>query len=98
MGRGLELRIKGHLYEIREVNDQVIGTRQGFPMAEKGYKKTLQSVADCSKTELVDQVANNIKEQIRTQEERPSNQAIRRDARMLLADEGIVADTYLNTA
>lgn len=98
MDRSLELRIKGHLYEIREVNNQVLGTRQGFPMAEKGYNKTLQSVADCSNPDLVDQVANNIKEQIRTHEDRPSNQAIRRDARMLLADKGIVADSYLNTA
>lgn len=98
MDRGLELRIKGHLYEIREINDQVLDTRQGFPMAERGYQKTLQSVADCSNLELVDQVANKIKEHIRTREERPSNRAIRRDARLLLADEGIAADNYLNTA
>lgn len=98
MDRGLELRIKGHLYEIREINHQVFGTRQGFPMAEKGYNKTLQSVADCSNPELVDQVANNIKEQIRTCEERPNNRAIRRDARMLLADKVIAPNSYLNTA
>ncbi|SEG66437.1 hypothetical protein SAMN04488133_3103 [Halobellus limi] len=98
MDRRLELRIKGHLYEIREVNDQVLSSRQGFPMAEKGYQKTLKSVASCSNSELVDRVANNIKEQIRSREERPSNRSIRRDARMLLADEGIVADNYLNAA
>lgn len=98
MDRGLELRIKGHLYEIREINDQVLGTRQGFPMAERGYQKTLQSVASCSNPELVDRVAKNVKEQIRSCEERPSNRSIRRDARMLLADEGIVADNYLNMA
>jgi len=98
MDRALELRIKGHIYEIREINDQVLGTRQGFPMAERGYQKTLQSVASCSNTELVDRVANKIKDQIHSREERPSNQSIRRDARMLLADEGIVADKYLNTA
>jgi len=98
MDRGLELRIKGHLYEIREINDQVLGTRQGFPMAEKGYEKTLQSVASCSNPELVDQIAYDIKDKIRSREERPSNRSIRRDARMLLADEGIVADNYLNKA
>ncbi len=98
MDRGLELRIKGHLYEIREVNDQVLKSRQGFPMAENGYRKTLQSVASCSNPELVDRVANDIKDQIRSREERPNNRSIRRDARMLLADEGIVADNYLNSA
>ena len=98
MDRGLELRIKGHLYEIRETNDEAIGSRQGYPMAENGYEKTLQSVANCSNPELVDQVAENIKEHLRTQEERPRNRSIRRDARMLLAEEEIVADRYLNTA
>jgi hypothetical protein len=98
MDRGLELRIKGHLYEIRETNDEVIDSRQGYPMAEKGYEKTLRSVANCANPELVDQVAENIKEHIRAREERPKNQSIRRDARMLLAEEEIVADRYLNTA
>ena len=98
MDRGLELRVKGHLYEIREVNDEVLDSQQGFPMAEEGYKETLQSVADCSNSELVDRVANSIKEDIRSNEERPSNRSVRRDARMLLAEEGFVADNYLNTA
>ena len=98
MDRGLELRIKGHLYEIRAINDDVLGTRQGYPVSEEAYERTLQSVADCSTPELVDQVAESIKEHIRTREERPSNQSLRRDARMLLAEEEIVADNYLNTA
>jgi len=98
MDRGLELRIKGHLYEIRETNDEVIDSRQGYPMAEKGYEKTLQSVANCSNPELVDHVAQNIKDHICTREERPRNQSIRRNARMLLAEKDIVADHYLNKA
>lgn len=98
MDRSLELRIKGHLYEIREINDEVLDSQQGFPMSKEGYKKTLQSVADCSNPELVDQVANSIKEHIRSHEERPSNRSVRRDARMDLAEEGIVADSYLNRA
>jgi hypothetical protein len=98
MDRYLELRIKGHLYEIGEANNEVIDTRQGFPMAKKGYEKTLMSVASCSNPELVDQIANNIKEHIRSHEERPSNRSVRRDARMLLAEEEIAADSYLNNA
>lgn len=98
MDRSLELRVKGHLYEIREINDEVLDSQQGFPMAEEGYKKALQSVADCSNSELMDRVANSIKEDIRSSEERPSNRSVRRDARMLLAEEGFVADNYLNTA
>jgi|APHM01.1.fsa_nt_gi hypothetical protein len=98
MDREIELRMKGHLYEIREVNDQVLDARQGLPMSEKGYQKTLKSVAKCSNPKLVDQVATEIKDQIRSREERPSNRSIRRDARTLLADEDIVGDKYLNTA
>ncbi len=98
MDRDLELRIKGHLYEIRSVNDEVLDTRQGLPMAEDGYRKTLESVADCSGPEFVDRIAATIKEHIRDQAERPQNRTVRRDARMLLAEEGIVADEYLNRA
>lgn len=98
MDRSLELRIKGHLYEIREINDEVLDSQQGLPMAEEGYKKTLQSVADCSNPELVDRVADSIKGHIRSHKERPSNRSVRREARMDLAEEGIVADSYLNNA
>lgn len=98
MERSLELRIKGHLYEIATANDEVLETRQGFPMAEEGYLKTLTSVGDCAGAELVDRIAEDIKDHIRTHEERPENQSIRRDARMYLSDEGIVSDRYLNQA
>lgn len=98
MERSLELRIKGHLYEIQTVNDDVIESGQGLPRALQGYQKTLASVADCAGSELTDRVAEQIKDHIRSEEERPANRALRRDARMLLADEGIVADEYLNVA
>lgn len=98
MHRDLELRIKGHLYEITEVNDDVLGLEQGLPMSERGYEKTLRSVANCGNGELVDQVAESIKEHIRTHEERPENRTVRRDARMLLTEQGIAPDAYLNKA
>jgi hypothetical protein len=41
MDRNLDLRIKGHLYELGEINDDVLGTRQGFHAAEQGYESTL---------------------------------------------------------
>jgi hypothetical protein len=94
----LGLRIKGHLYEITEVNGEVIGSEQGLPMSEKGYKKTLRSVANCGNDELIDQVAESIKEHIRTHKERPENRTVRRDARMLLTEQGITPDAYLNKA
>lgn len=98
MNRSLELRVKGHLYEIAAVNDEVLDTRQGLPMAEKGYWRTLTSVADCASAEMVDGVAESIKEHIRTEGNRPDNRSVRRDARMRIAEEGIVPDTYLNKA
>lgn len=98
MNRDIELRIKGHLYEITTLNDEVLGSRQGFPSSEEGYSKTLESVAECSETEIVDRVAKNIKERLQREEERPANQSVRREARMLLAEEGFVPGTYLNTA
>lgn len=98
MKRSLELRIKGHLYEIGAVNDEVLGSGQGFPAAETDYKKTLESVADCAGAELVDAVANSVNDAIRTNGERPANQSVRKDARMRLADEDIVADKNLNRA
>jgi len=98
MDRSEELRIKGHLYEIATVNDEVLESRQGFPVAEEGYRKTLESVAACAGTEMLDEVAEGIKDHIRTEGERPENRAVRRESRMRLAEEGIVADEYLNSA
>jgi hypothetical protein len=98
MDRDLELRVKGHLYEIATVNDEVLESKQGFPMAEEGYRKTLESVGECAAPDLVDEVAENIKEHIRNEKERPDNQSVRRDARFLLVNQGILPDTYLNRA
>lgn len=98
MDRGMQLRIKGHLYEIEEIDDEIIGNAQGLESAKTGYQRTLKSVADRAGTELVDRVANDIKEHIRSREERPRNADVRVDARMLLADEDIVAGDYLNSA
>lgn len=98
VNRELELRIKGHLYELDKLDTEYVDTKQGFHSAEQGYSRTLESVADCAGTEMVDRVAENIKEHIRNEGERPDNKSIRRDARMLLSEEGIVADEYLNRA
>lgn len=98
MDRSEELRIKGHLYEIRTVNDEVLDSRQGFHISEEGYRKTLESVAACGGTDILDEVAEDIKDHIRTEEERPENRDLRRESRMRLAEEGIVADEYLNSA
>lgn len=98
MDRDLELRIKGHLYEITTANDEVIGDRQGFPAAKRGYRKTLVSVADCAGAEMVDRVRDGIEETICDEGERPSNQSVRRDARMMLSGAGIVVDGYLSRA
>ncbi len=76
VNRFLELRIKGHLYEISSIDDEAIESKQGFHLAEEGYRKTLESVADCADTELVDEIAARIKDQIRTDNE-PPNQSIR---------------------
>ena len=64
----------------------------------RGIRKTLASVADCAGPELTDRVAEQIKDRIRSEEERPANRVVRRNARMLLTGEGIVADEYLNVA
>lgn len=98
MDRDLELRIRGHLYEIEEIDDETIGNAQGFHSSEEGYAKTLESVAECAGVELVDQVAGDIKEHIRKREERPQNADLRVDARKLLVNEGILPDEYLNSA
>lgn len=98
MDRSSELRVKGHLYEIESVNDEVLGTRQGLPSAIDGYRKTLESVAEATGAELVDDVAADIKEHIRSEQERPANHTLRRETRLRLADEGIVPPDYLNKA
>jgi hypothetical protein len=98
VNRDAELRVKGHLYELDKLDDEYLDTKQGFHSAEQGYSKTFESVAECAGTELVDQVAQNIKEHIQSEGERPDNRSVRRDARMLLSKEGFVADEYLNRA
>jgi hypothetical protein len=94
--RDTELRVKGHLYELDKLDDEYLDTKQGFHSAEQGYAKTLESVAQCAGTEMVDLVADKVKEHIRSEGERPDNKSVRRDARMLLSEEGFVADEYLN--
>lgn len=98
MNRDGELRRNGHLYEIASVNDKVLGSRQGFPAAEDGYRRTLNSVFNIAGPDLMDEVAASIKDHIRTHEERPTNQAIRKDARTLVSRAGHPPDDYLNAA
>lgn len=98
MDRDLELRIKGHLYEIATVNDEVKGDRRGFPAAEKGYRETLESVAEIAGRALVDEVAAHIKNSIRKTEDRPRNQAVRKKARLMVSRAGHPPDDYLNAA
>lgn len=96
--RESELRVKGHLYEIAKVNDQVIGGQQGWPAAEGGYKRTLLNVADCANDIAVDEVASYINDYIRTNEERPTNRKVRRHARSVVTEKGYPATPYLNKA
>ena len=98
MERNVELRLKGHLYEIASVNDAILGSRQGFPASETGYRKTLGSVVDIAGPDLMDEVAASIKEHIRTYEERPANQVVRKDARSRVSKAGYPPDEYLNAA
>lgn len=98
MDRDAELRIKGHLYEIATIDDEIIANRQGFPAAETGYRKTLESVLDVSRINLVDEMAEYIKDQIRTNKERPANQAVRKEARLRVSKAGYPPDEYLNAA
>lgn len=98
MDRDTELRLKGHLYEISSVNDEVLGSRQGYPEAENGYERTLKSVVDIAGQDLMDEIATFIKEYIRTNNERPRNQAIRKEARSRVSKAGYPADEYLNAA
>jgi len=58
--------------------------------------KTLESVAECAGLGPVDEVAENIRKHIRNKKERPDNQSVRRNARFLLADTGIVPDNIVS--
>lgn len=98
MERDIELRIKGHLYEIATVDDEIIGNSQGFYSAEQGYQKTLMSVAEIAGTELMDTMADGIKEYIEANQERPANQSVRKKARILVSKAGYPPDAYLNAA
>jgi len=98
MERDVELRMKGHLYEIGSVNDEVIESRQGFPASEHGYQKTLESVLEIAGQELMDEMAAYIKEHIREEQERPENQAVRKQARRRVSKAGYPPDEYLNAA
>ena len=93
-----ELRIRGHLHEIREINDEVIGSRQGFPKAEDGYKKTLVNTVGVANVEIADAVAAYIKREIRRTGGRPPNRKIRRFARSEVSEAGFPANEYLNKA
>lgn len=96
MERDAELRVKGHLYEIGSVNDEVLESRQGYPSSERGYKRTLESVAREAEREQLDKVAAHIKETIREKEKRPTNSDIRRRARRVVSQAGYPADSHLN--
>lgn len=93
-----ELRMRGHLYEIRDANDEVLGGRQGYPMAEKGYERTLREVTDCASMSELDDVANRIKKYIHEEKERPPNRKIRKIARKIVSEAGYPASGYLNRA
>lgn len=90
--------MKGHLYEIGSVNDEVLDSRQGFPASEDGYRRTLESVVDIAGQELFDEIAEYIKEHIREKQERPENQAVRKKARRRVSKAGHPPDEYLNAA
>lgn len=98
MDRDIELRMKGHLYEIASVNDEVLESRQGFPASEEGYKQTLESVLDTAGPDMMDEMADHIKEHIQKHEERPSNQSVRKKARIRVSRAGYPPDDYLNEA
>jgi len=96
--RNDELRLKGHLFEIREANDNAIGGRQGYPMAEVGYKKTLQEVLECASVSEMDEIAEYIKSEIEKKNDRPTNRKVRRTARRVVSEAGFPASAYLNRA
>jgi hypothetical protein len=94
----MELRIKGHLYEIQEINDKMIAEQQGLSMAKMGYQTTLMNVAECTDADVVDEVANYIKEYIDEYEERPPNRKVRRSDRTKVTQAEHPANQYLNAA
>lgn len=96
----IELRIDGHIYQIQGANDEHIGHRQGYHMAEDGYKTTLLNVAACTaeNPSVVDEVAEHIKERIRKVGDRPANRKVRRTARMKVSEAGYPPNRYLNAA
>lgn len=96
--KDIELRVRGHLHEIEEVNDRVIGSQQGLPMAMAGYRKTLAHVAECAGPDEIDAVGDYIKNHIRERVERPANRKVRRQARSVVTEAGYPADDYLNRA
>jgi len=98
MDRDLELRLKGHLYEINTANDEVIESRQGMHSSAEGYRKSLESVAECAGPEMVDEIAGYIKEHIEKGKGRPENRKVRKRARIRLSRAGFVLDDYLNQA
>lgn len=98
MERDAELRIKGHLYEISSVNDEVLESRQGYPASEEGYRRTLDSVMEIAGTDMMDEVAAYIKEYIQEHQERPANQTVRKEAQSRVSKAGYPADEYLNAA
>lgn len=98
ISRDLELRIRGHLREIEQANDEVIGDRQGLWPAVDGYRQTLESVAECGTVDEVDDIAEHIKDRIVTHEMRPANRKVRRYARKVVSRAGYPADDFLNTA
>ena len=80
------------------MNDEVLETRQGFPMSEEGYQKTLRHVAEDAGAEQVDEVAEWIKDYIRSKKERPLNRNVRREARKIVSSAEFVVGEYLNAA
>jgi len=98
MERDMELRVKGHLFEILEIDDEVIDNGQGQTPAMNGYRRSLENVADSANAKLMDEVAKDIKQHIRSREERPPNVNVRVDARKLIVSEGFLPSDYLNSA
>lgn len=98
ISRDMELRIHGHLREIRLVNDDVIGSGQGLYPAMTGYERTLNSVAECATAYEVDEIAAYVKDQIQEYSDRPTNRTLRRTARSVVSRAGYPADEFLNKA
>lgn len=95
MERVVELQVKGHLREIENIDEEVIENGQGRPPAMDGYRRTLESVAECAGPEMVGEVADEIKNRIKTSESRPANHKIRTYAAKRVAADGIAPDEYL---